>query len=64
MPDLPNPFLVKPALPPRSPSPLASSRFALNVAAFMAALEPAPAFLSAPRPEYLRDLPGSAPLAS
>jgi len=29
-------------------------RFVLDEAAFMAAIEPAPAFLANPRPEYLR----------
>jgi hypothetical protein len=40
---LPNPFVLDPG-----------DRFVLDEQAFMAAIEPPPAFLAAPRPEYLR----------
>lgn len=43
MADLPNPFVLEP-----------DHRFTLDEAAFLAAIEPAPAFLEAPRPEFLQ----------
>jgi hypothetical protein len=40
---LPNPFILEP-----------DQRFSLDIDAFIAAIDPPPVFLQAPRPEYLR----------